>query len=179
MWEWVVMERGEGEEDENSEEEGEEEEEYPVQKEGWRIVFRLHEESVLSGIGALSLWVRVRAVRRRYEVNVICAGMALGWMQCEEGEGDGLLSLLWALLERANEVFHEVDVVCMFDRSPLPCVFSPTRCTRSGFCTCWHAFPSVVFASSPCRRHWVCTAHFCTRRDATRRVPSPLRTTWS
>ena len=75
MWEWVVRERGEGEEDENSEEEGEEEEEYPVQKEGWRIVFRLHEESVLSGIGALSLWVRVRAVRRRYEVNVICAGV--------------------------------------------------------------------------------------------------------
>ena len=55
MWEWVVRERGEGEEDENSEEEGEEEEEYPVQKEGWRIVFRLHEESVFSRIGALSL----------------------------------------------------------------------------------------------------------------------------
>lgn len=47
--------RGEGEEDENSEEEGEEEEEYPVQKEGWRIVFRLREECVFSRIGALSL----------------------------------------------------------------------------------------------------------------------------
>ena len=175
-----MRERGEGEEDENSEEEGEEDEEYPVQKEGWKIVFRLHEESVYRRVGMLSLWAGERGVRSRYEVNVICAGVAMGWTQCEEGEGDGLLAMVWELLERSNrEVFHEVGVGCGVDRSRLPCVCSRTRCTRSRFCTCWHASPSAVFVNSLYRRHLVSTAPSCTRRDATRRVPFPLRTTWS
>lgn len=42
------------EEEENSEEEEEELEEYPVQKEGWRVVFRITEETLYPRVSLLS-----------------------------------------------------------------------------------------------------------------------------
>lgn len=44
------------EEEENSEEEEEELEEYPVQKEGWRVIFRITEETLYPRVSLLSRW---------------------------------------------------------------------------------------------------------------------------
>ena len=49
------------EEEENSEEE-EELEEYPVQKEGWRVVFRVTEETLAPRVSLLSRWRRARGL---------------------------------------------------------------------------------------------------------------------
>ena len=49
------------EEEENSEDE-DELEEYPVQKEGWRVVFRVTEETLAPRVSLLSRWRRARGL---------------------------------------------------------------------------------------------------------------------